>query len=85
VPNVHRYFMVGDTCSACHQHPAGVSTWVDMWVGGNGSDDAAVLSCENALTGNHAIVRDPVAGLPVVAGSLFNGANQQCSAQYGDS
>jgi hypothetical protein len=56
-----------------------------MWVGGNGNDDAAVLRCEDALTGNHAIVRDPVAGLPVVAGPLFSDTAQQCSAQYGDS
>ena len=83
VPNVRRYFVVEDTCAECHRHPAGVNVWVDMWVGGNGRDNAAVLRCEDALTGDHKIVRNPKRGLPVVAGPLYNSATGRCSAQFG--
>lgn len=82
IPNVRRYFVVGDTCSSCHSHPAGVSVWVDMWVGGNGQDDAAVLRCEDALTGDHKVMRDPPVGLPVVTGSLLDSAGR-CAVQFG--
>jgi hypothetical protein len=81
IPNVRRYFAVEDTCAACNQTPSGVSIWVDMWVGGNGGNDAGVLACEDALTAHHTIIRDPPVNLPVVAGPLYGTA---CTAQYGD-
>jgi hypothetical protein len=77
IPNVHRYFVVGDTCAACHAKPL----WVDMWVGGNGSNNAGVLSCEDAVTGNYTIVKNPDANRPVVTGPIFNGA---CTQQFGN-
>jgi hypothetical protein len=85
IPNVRRYFVVGDTCQACHNlsaAPAGTSVWVDMWAGGNGSDNAGVLACEDTLTGNYTIIKDPVATLPVVVGPLWTGTT--CTAQYGN-
>jgi hypothetical protein len=83
IPNVRRYFIVEDSCAACHNTPSGSSTWVDMWVGGNGSDNSGVLACENALTGNHTIIRNPDANRVVVPGALFNGTTKTCTAQFG--
>ena len=83
IPNVRRYFMTEETCAAWHATPTGASTWVDMWVGGNGSDDAGVLACENALTGNHTIIRNPDSNRVVVSGSLFNSTTKTCAAQFG--
>jgi Ca-dependent carbohydrate-binding module xylan-binding len=83
IPNVRKYFITEDTCAACHNRPAGVSTWVDMWVGGNGSNNAGVLACENKLTGNHTIIRNPDAKRVVVSGSLFNSTTGTCAAQFG--
>ena len=83
IPNVRKYFITEDTCAACHNRPSGVSTWVDMWVGGNGSNNAGVLACENKLTGNHTIIRNPDAKRVVVSGSLFNSTTGTCAAQFG--
>jgi len=83
IPNVRKYFVVGDTCAACHQKPSGTSVWVDLWVGGNGSDDPGVLACENTVTGNFTVIRNPDANRLVVAGSLFNGTSKTCAAQFG--
>jgi hypothetical protein len=83
IPNVRKYFITEDTCAACHNRPSGVSTWVDMWVGGNGSNNAGVLACENKLTGIHTIIRYPDAMRVVVSGSLFNSTTGTCAAQFG--
>jgi len=81
VPNVRRYFVVQDTCAECHATPRGASTWVDLWTGGNGSNNARVLACESAVTGNHTIIRNPDAHRAVVPGALFNGTT--CTRQFG--
>jgi hypothetical protein len=83
IPNVRKYFITEDTCAACHNRPSGASTWVDMWVGGKGSNNAGVLACENKLTGNHTIIRNPDAKRVVVSGSLFNSTTGTCAAQFG--
>jgi hypothetical protein len=83
IPNVRRYFIAEDTCGSCHSTPAGSSTWVDMWVGGDGSNNAGVLACQNKLTGNHTIIRNPDANRVVVPGSLYNSSTGTCSAEYG--
>jgi hypothetical protein len=86
IPNVRRYFIVEDTCAACHtlsKAPTGSSTWVDMWSGGNGTNNAAVLACEDKLTGNYTIIRNPDANRLVVAGALYNGTTGVCATQFG--
>jgi hypothetical protein len=94
IPNVRKYFIVEDECGdgptpasvPCHnlsQAPAGSSVWVDMWAGGDGSNDAAVLACEDTITGNHTIILNPDPNRVVVAGSLFNGTTGICTAQFG--
>jgi hypothetical protein len=81
IPNVRKYFVVQDTCDECHSTPSGSSTWVDMWTGGNGSNNAGILACENAFTGNHAIIRNPDAHRAVVPGALYSGTT--CATQFG--
>jgi hypothetical protein len=81
IPNVRRYFVVQDTCAECHSTPSGASTWVDMWTAGNGTDNAGVLACEDAVTGNHTIIRNPDSNRAVVPGPLYRGTT--CTAQFG--
>jgi hypothetical protein len=94
IPNVRRYFIVEDECGdgsdpadvPCHdlsQAPAGTSVWVDMWAGGDGSDDSGVLACEDSITANHTIILNPDANRVVVSGALFDGATGTCTAQFG--
>jgi hypothetical protein len=83
-PNVRRYFVVDDTCSNCHRTPRNASIWVDMWVGGDGTNDAAVMACENKLTGNHKIIRDPSSDYIAFGAPLFDNATGTCSAEYGE-
>jgi hypothetical protein len=96
--DVRRYFIVEDACGGssppqsggCHSlanAPAGATTWVDMWAGGTAADSqAAAQACASKLTDGdgalHTIVEYPPAGLPVVAGPLFQ--NGQCTALYGN-
>ena len=81
IPNVRKYFVVQDTCAECHSTPSGASTWVDMWTGGNGTNNVGVLACEDAVTGNHTIIRNPDANRAVVPGALYSGTT--CTAQFG--
>jgi hypothetical protein len=93
MPNVRRYFIVEDACGdwpprptgSCAnvktQAPPGTSVWVDMWAGGNGADNAGVLACEDAVTGNYTIILNPDANRAVVPGPLYSGT--RCTAQFG--
>jgi hypothetical protein len=56
---------------------------VDMWVGGNGTNDAGLLTCEDAITANHSIILNPDANRAVVSGALFNGTTGTCTGQFG--
>jgi hypothetical protein len=85
IPNVRKYFIVEDGCAACHATPAGTSIWVDMWTGGNGTNDAAVVTCENSMpvTGKFTVVENPDPNRVVVVGSLYNATTGKCAAQFG--
>jgi hypothetical protein len=94
IPNVRRYFIVEDACGngstpqngPCHSvstAPQGTSVWVDMWIGGNGSDNTAVLACEDAVTANHTIILNPDANRVVVSGAVFSDTTGKCTAQFG--
>jgi hypothetical protein len=95
IPNVRRYFIVEDECGdgnspqtePCNVgYPSDTTTWVDMWVGGNGSNNAAVLACENFLTDTngdaHLIIENPANDYVVVPGSLYGTGG--CTAEYGN-
>lgn len=91
IPNLRRYFIVEDACGdgsnpqggPCHTgYPAGASTWLDLWVGGQGGSNAAADRCMGAITKVSTVVVDPPAGYPVVAGDVYSSAG--CTQQYGD-
>lgn len=75
------YTIVEDTCGdggspqdgPCHaldQAPAGVSTWVDLWVGGEGQPAAEVDACMSRWSTARQIVVDPRPDLPVRQGPV---------------
>jgi hypothetical protein len=79
LPYLHRYFIVEDTCGdgptpergPCHTgYPSPAVTWLDVWVGGQHADQAASDACMNAITGVHAVIRNPGPGHPVTSGEL---------------
>lgn len=84
IPVLKRYFVVEDSCAACHSgaRPAGSSTWVDAWVGGGDVTNAAADACMNKITGVHTIIRNPPSGYVVVAGPIVSASG--CTALYGE-
>jgi hypothetical protein len=95
IPNVRRYFIVEDTCGdgskpqngPCHMgYPDGTTTWVDMWIGGQGGTVAAVDSCASSVTDEngeaHMIIQNPASNYVVVSGPVFQ--NGHCTQQYGN-
>lgn len=66
IPDLRRYGIVEDWCGACS------GSMIDIWVGGNGSNNAAVLSCEMKITGSRNVILYPPTGLPVEAGDVVN-------------
>ena len=80
IPNVRRYFVVGDTCAECHQTPKGVQVWVDMYAGN--ASGQGVLACEDTITGNYTIIENPSSTYAVAAGPLYSGTS--CTAQFGN-
>lgn len=92
IPNLRRYFLVEDSCGdgskpqngPCHVgYPSGASTWFDVWVGGQGGSSSGANSCMDGITDIHTVIVNPVAGYPVVSGSIYTSAG--CTQQYGDS
>ncbi len=95
IPNVRKYFIVEDTCgdgpapenAGCHDlstADSGATTWVDMWIGGQGMTKAETDACAGDLTGIHTIVINPKSSYVVQPGAgVF--ANGQCNGNFGDS
>lgn len=65
-PDFRRYGIVEDFCGAC------TSSSIDIWVGGNGSNNSRVLSCERAITGTREIIVSPPRGLPIEIGEMVS-------------
>lgn len=97
VPNLRRYLIVEDTCGdgdrpqdgPCHTgYPAEASTWLDVWIGGEGGDERDAVSCMAALTGVWTVVIDPAANYAVEPGDIYSPATEfrpdGCSQQYGE-
>lgn len=98
MPDVRRYFIVEDTCGdgsapqsmPCHMGAnadgSGSTTWVDLWLGGNGGTAAALDACAGKVTDGdgslHTIVLNPASNYVVApgAGVWHDG---KCDAGYG--
>lgn len=80
IPDFHRYFIVEDTCGdgptpekgPCHVPPAGATTWLDVWIGGESGTKSSTDACMNKLTGIHQVVLNPDAYRFVNAGAIFS-------------
>lgn len=80
VPNLRRYLIVEDTCGdgerpqdgPCHTgYPAGSTTWLDVWIGGEGGTQAGAERCMRKITGVWDVIVDPGPGYPVAPGEIY--------------
>jgi hypothetical protein len=90
IPNLRRYFIVEDACGdgsspqngACHRgFPSPATTWLDVWVGGQGGDNAGADACMSAFTDVWTAIKDPAPDYAVVAGDIYG---PPCTKQFGD-
>lgn len=101
VPNLRRYLMVEDTCGdgdrpqagPCHTgYPPEASTWLDVWIGGEGGTERGSARCMETFTGVWDVVVDPEPGFAVDPGEIYRagrpaGSDDKpagCAEQYGD-
>ncbi len=69
IPHMQRYFIVEDTCAACHPGNNG-NLWVDMWIDGQATTAAKADACARAVTGTYPIIKNPKSTYPVSAGVI---------------
>ncbi|MGZ6605810.1 MAG: hypothetical protein ACXVFI_01935 [Solirubrobacteraceae bacterium] len=92
IPNLRRYFVVEDTCGdgptpqngPCHNLSTadpGAQTWLDVWVDGSQMSTSATNSCEDAITHNQLVIKDPARDYAVTPGPI---AGSRCAMQYGN-
>jgi hypothetical protein len=78
-PYLNRYFIMQDECVECDADWRAGKYHIDLWVGGQGANANAVISCENSLTQeNGQVIIDPPSNEPVDTTPLFNSATNQC-------
>jgi len=91
IPNLRRYFIAEDQCGAtandpCHSlrlAPSGATTWLDLWMDGETTSDAAITACTNKITDLHRVVVNPSSGYAVASGKgIYHDGN--CDTGYGD-
>ena len=94
LPDVRRYFIVEDTCGdgptpedgPCHAAAArhgGASSWLDVWIGGEGESESFARRCANQVTGVRAAVFHPADNYVVASGAgvIHDG---KCDSGYGN-
>jgi hypothetical protein len=82
-PRLRKYAIVEDLCGdgprpengACHIGKGG-RHWVDIYVGGKSSGNAAANNCMNRLTGFQMTIINPSSGYAVLAGELTSSGCQ---------
>lgn len=92
-PTWRKYFVMADDCQECdldwrtHGPDGGPGLrHVDIWIGGRGAREAAVMNCEDALTSTtpsgapvvSAFIMNPSAHLPVELRPFFDVATNRC-------
>ncbi|MGH3489038.1 MAG: hypothetical protein ACRDP8_14150 [Actinopolymorphaceae bacterium] len=79
LPYLHKYVVVEDQCGdeaedgPCYQLAEaadGATTWIDVWVGGEGQTRTATDRCLTRITGIHTVVHRPAADYPVNRGDV---------------
>lgn len=92
IPNLRRYFIVEDTCGdgptpqngPCHNLSTadpGAQTWLDVWADGTQMSSSAATNCEDNITHNQLVIKNPPSSYAVVPGSI---AGASCTSQYGN-
>ncbi|KQN88722.1 hypothetical protein [Arthrobacter sp. Leaf69] len=94
LPDVRRYFIVEDTCGdgpvpeegPCHagaDEHGDTSTWLDIWIGGEGESEAFADDCTEQVTGVRAAVFHPADNFVVASGEgvIHDGT---CDSGYGN-
>lgn len=90
IPNLRRYFIVEDTCGdgptpqngPCHNLSTadpGAQTWLDVWVDGSQMSRSAANSCEDGITHNQLVIKDPAPDYATAPGAV---AGSSCTQQY---
>jgi hypothetical protein len=91
VPNLRRYLVVEDTCGdgdrpedgPCHTgYPADATTWLNVWVGGEGEAAQAPRPCMTAIQGVWTVFVNPSPDYAVEPGPIYEAG--ACTRQYGD-
>jgi hypothetical protein len=91
VPNLRRYLIVEDTCGdgntpqdgPCHVgYPNDASTWLDIWIGGEGGSQRGSKSCEDSITGTWDVVVNAVVGYATDPGDVYS--SNGCTQQFGN-
>jgi hypothetical protein len=91
VPNLRRYLIVEDTCGdgntpqdgPCHVgYPSDASTWLDIWIGGEGGSQRGSKRCEDSITGTWDVVVNAAAGYATDPGDVYT--SNGCAQQYGN-
>ncbi len=79
LPFLHKYVVVEDQCGddaengPCYQLDEagdGATTWLDVWVGGEGSSQSAADDCMSRITAIHTVVHQPAETYPVNRGDI---------------
>jgi hypothetical protein len=86
IPTLRKYFIVEDTCGdgsapqngPCHTGKDG-NPWLDVWVGGNSTNESATIACEHNITGTHLVIKNPASNYVVVTGDVASSCTE-----YGD-
>lgn len=90
IPNLRRYFIVEDACGdgptpqngPCYTgYPSPATTWLDVWVGGEGGTDAGADACMSDITDVWLAIKDPASNYAVVSGDIYG---PPCTAQFGN-
>jgi hypothetical protein len=91
VPNLRRYLIAEDTCGdgskpqdgPCHVgFPASATTWLDVWVGGNGGSRNGADDCMGNITDVWDVLVNPGPDHVVLSGDIYSGAG--CTQQFGN-
>jgi hypothetical protein len=93
VPNLRRYLIVEDTCGdgerpqdgPCHVgYPDEATTWLDVWVGGEGGTEEGAERCMVKITGVWDVYVDPSPDFPVEVGEIYSPNDTGRSGVRGD-
>ena len=91
IPNLRRYFIAEDTCGdgpspqdgPCHVgYPQPATTWLDVWVGGEGGTNGGADACMDSITAVWDVLVNPGPNYAAISDDVYT-ANG-CTEQFGN-